>query len=237
MNITRSTIVDLVLFAATLVCAWVFQWKANDLIWSLWVSSLTIGYITLIFGSLIRGIQNFPWKTFFKDISSPEFRNDFRKQIREPSSLKKLVIIIAIAFIVVVFLVTFFTVHFGMFHFIHGIFLNSFFPLEGITYPKSGFDLPKFAIQMAARHWEFVLASAISQFFRLDSKSDEPVKGSDFAFGPYKAVLRMHLMIFVFAFLNTIHADNFFVYAIILLVYFMPWAAFKKKRSETPATV
>lgn len=199
--------------------------------WSLWVSSLTVGYISLIFGPVIRGIQKFPWKDFRKDISSLEFRHELRAT-RMPKNIAP---IIGIVTLVVVFLVIFFTVHFGMFHFIHGVFLNSFFPLQGdLTYPKGALELPRFAVHLAGRHWEFVLASAISQFFRLDSKKNEPNKKSELMIGPYKAVMRMHLMIFVYAFLDMIHADSFIVYAITLLVYFMPWEVFKKEAPGSP---
>lgn len=233
MKLNRSAFIDLLLFITTLYCAWVFQWRAGDLVWSLWASSLTIGYITLIFGPLIQGIQKFPLKTFLKDMSDQRFRNDL---FSAPTS-KGLMPVIGVVVAIVVFLVGFFTIHFGMFHFIHGSFLSSFFPLEGLTYPHSPWDLPRFAIHMAGMYWPFVLSSAISQFFRLNSKSEETVKGSDFFVEPYKSVIRMHFMIFVFALLHYFKADNFMFYAVILLFYFMPWSIFRRKKipTTTPA--
>jgi hypothetical protein len=35
--------------------------------------------------------------------------------------------------------------------------------------------------------------------------------------------VRMHLLIFFFAFMHFIHLENFFVYAVVYAVYFFPW--------------
>jgi len=224
MNLSSSNLIDLALFLCTMICAWLFQWQSKDLVWSLWTSSLVVGYITLIFGPLINGVQAFSWRSFFKDVSDPNFRN--RIKIFPPS--KKTMIVLGILAIFVVFYVAFFTVHFGMFHYVHGLFLQSFFPLSTHPYPKSGWKLPTFAIQMATEYWPFVLASAVSQFTRIDSKRAEPNKQSSLA-APYISVIRMHLLIFVFAGLQVINANNFVVYSIVLLFYFLPWRIFQKK--------
>lgn len=41
---------DLVLFFAMAACARSLGWKARDLVWGFWVSSLTVGYLTLVVG-------------------------------------------------------------------------------------------------------------------------------------------------------------------------------------------
>jgi hypothetical protein len=51
-------LVDLALFAATLALAAHQRWSTTDLVWSLWVSSLVVGYsliVTSILGSLAHG--------------------------------------------------------------------------------------------------------------------------------------------------------------------------------------
>src|SRR4030042_435055 len=45
---------DLVCFVATVVFAWWYRWEVRDLAWSLWISSLTLGYLYLLTG--IAGI-------------------------------------------------------------------------------------------------------------------------------------------------------------------------------------
>jgi hypothetical protein len=41
---------DISAFAMGLFIAWFFKWEAKDLIWSLWLGSLTVGYITIFIG-------------------------------------------------------------------------------------------------------------------------------------------------------------------------------------------
>lgn len=53
-----SFLLDLVSFGAVVIFANYMEWTAKDLLWSLWISSLTIGYFTLlagIGGNMIRG--------------------------------------------------------------------------------------------------------------------------------------------------------------------------------------
>jgi hypothetical protein len=51
-------LVDLALFAATLTLATLQRWSTTDLVWSLWIASLTVGYsliVTSIVGALAHG--------------------------------------------------------------------------------------------------------------------------------------------------------------------------------------
>ncbi|MCB1198813.1 MAG: hypothetical protein KDK51_10590, partial [Deltaproteobacteria bacterium] len=65
----RSILTEVALFFATLACAWYWQWQADDLVWALWISSLTIGYMTLVFGPLIWLLHKVPWVEIRKDTS------------------------------------------------------------------------------------------------------------------------------------------------------------------------
>jgi hypothetical protein len=40
---------------------------------------------------------------------------------------------------------------------------------------------------------------------------------------PYKNVVRLHLLIFFFAFAHFAHLESFVVYAVVYAVYFFPW--------------
>jgi hypothetical protein len=220
--------VDLGLFLATLICAWQFQWSASDLIWGLWLSSLTVGYVTLIFGPIASGITKFPWSKTKSEIPLSEIK----KELKKSSSIKKTILGILVVGFFLLFLFCFFTFHFGFFHYIHGAFLEGFFPLQDVKYPKSPIHLPIFAFILLKDHWMFVLASAVSQFSRLTSKTSGSKKPDIFA-GPYKAVIRMHIMIFVFAGLQFIKADHFIFYAVILFAYFFPWEILRRKKTPT----
>jgi hypothetical protein len=52
----RDLAIDLFAFAGTVVAASVFRWQARDVIWGLWISSLTVGYATIVL-TIVRGVR------------------------------------------------------------------------------------------------------------------------------------------------------------------------------------
>ena len=50
---------------------------------------------------------------------------------------------------------------------------------------------------------------------------------------PYLNVIRMHMLIFFFAFSHLLKLDSFLVYAVVYFVYFFPWSEIKKLRETT----
>ncbi len=52
----RDLALDLFAFAGTVACATVFRWEARDVIWGLWISSLTVGYATIV-STIARGVR------------------------------------------------------------------------------------------------------------------------------------------------------------------------------------
>jgi hypothetical protein len=122
------------------------------------------------------------------------------------------------------FMLAFFTVHFGMFHFIHGLFLNGFFPLVakspfGTTPDQTIGIVGDCARQALARFWPFVAASALSRVPAY-AAAWRTTDGSMMV-KPYLNVIRMHVMIFVFAFLSTAGLRSYALYPL-LVVYFLP---------------
>jgi len=91
---------EFLLFGGAIVLAYMLGWKAHDLVWSLWLSSLLVGY-SIIVVQLIR-------------------RARFRYQ-RQPMMLRVIQ--------ETLFTLIFFSLHFGLFHFVQGLILNQFFPL------------------------------------------------------------------------------------------------------------
>ncbi len=124
----------------------------------------------------------------------------------------------------VLFMVGFFTVHFFGFHLIHGLLLNGFFPLVRATpfgkSPEQVFALvTSFAAEAMRRYWPFVAASALS---RLPAYARAfAITDGGMLFAPYLNVIRMHAMIFVFAFLGRGRIESWGLYAL-LVVYFLP---------------
>ena len=128
------------------------------------------------------------------------------------------------------FLLAFFSVHFGMFHFIHSVFLNGFFPLieEGRGFPNI------FAVLATAwtRYWPIVVTTFISRWSDFPFKRTVSLAGGETMMKPYANVVRMHLLIFVFAGLHAAKMSQYAVYPV-LFAYFFPWGAVIKEARST----
>ena len=127
----------------------------------------------------------------------------------------------------------FFSVHFLGFHYGHSAFLNMFFPLLG-TKPVP--DLITTAMTGLALYWPLVMASLLSRFPDLRSEVNGEAEGM--MASPYGNVVRMHLLIFVFAGLHMARLSGLAIYPV-LAAYFFPWGslvrtirdAFRARRS------
>jgi hypothetical protein len=204
-------------FLTTVICAMAFKWEAKDIIWGLWASSLSTGYAMIVIGSL-RGV----------------FVGKAGERVT--------------AVVSALFLIPFFTVHFGGFHIGHAVFLMSFFPVNAplnsgifpfLSHHLSFMNLNPGTLKFVGNllfvfqsYWIVVAATFVSRFgdFRkIVARSD----GFNFI-SPYANVIRMHILIFVFAGLNGAHLDRFALYPV-LLFYFFPWGAllFGRKKKET----
>lgn len=242
----RNTWPDMLAFGAGLAMAWQFRWETTDLVWSLWLSSLLVGYSMIvwsIFGPAVyMGIKAWTGRELLK--TAPVL----------PMALGGAAYLIG-----GLFMLAFFTVHFGMFHFIHSIFLNLFFPVT----PTKG-ELPLDAyFGVLGQYWYFVPLAALAerQAFRL-APSPAPetpeaerraktatVTGEDITAAvrathagmqggmmrPYKNVVRMHLLIFFFAFAHFAKIESFLVYAVVYAVYFFPWRVTKSRPAPAAA--
>ena len=213
-------IIDLVLFAASAAMAWFGRWQAGDQVWGLWLSSLVVGYGLLLTGIFTPVLRGDPSGWGMGQDGPPD-----RGQ-RAPSpalSPGRRWIVRLFELPVALFLVVFFTLHFGLFHLIHGVFLSFFFPPG--NHPPTG-DLRVLAQdlrQVVITRWPFLVLSIVSA---RDAFAQAAV-----AFTPmtsYRNVLRMHLLIFFFAFAKIVHLDGRLVYLAVLFVYFYPWEAMRR---------
>ena len=187
---SRDLALDLFAFAGTVACATIFRWEARDVIWGLWVSSLTVGYATIV-SNVVRGVRG--------------VLGNYK----------------AVALVGGIGTLAFFTVHFGMFHFVHAVFLNGFFPL---VEPSDGF--PHFLGMVgksAAAFWPLIVASFLSRLSDIFPASPSNPGKDSFA-APYGNVVRMHLLIFVFAGLHTAGLSRLAILPV-LAAYFFPWKA------------
>src|SRR3954469_1552470 len=134
-------------FVVGLGMAWYFQWETRDLMWSLWLSSLVIGYAMIVWSIFGTGIF-IAWKA-----------------AKEPglaqASKGNVALVGSILLGGGLFMLAFFTVHFGLFHFVHSVFLNTFFPVN----PALPGSFPGFALyrEVFQRYWWFLPAAAIAE--------------------------------------------------------------------------
>lgn len=220
---------DALAFAGGLAVAGWARWETTDLVWSLWLSSLVVGYATILWlaTATLREFAGNAWRD------------------RSPGAGAAKIVTGAVIMAGALFTVAFFTVHFGMFHFVHSVFLNGFFPIE----PESGRHFPQAGmyLEVFRRYWLFLPAAFLAErrgFFAQapGTGTDTAVTAEaiarrkaqgDFASGtmmaPYKNVVRMHLLIFFFAGAAMAKLDSFLVYAVVYAVYFFPWRLLKSK--------
>ena len=211
-------LISIISFILTLILAELQQWQATDLVWSLWISSLVLGFSYLITGIISNAIQGVG------------FQGKGSSNLVEVS--------IALRVFGAVFFIVFFTIHFGMFHYVHSVFLNLFYPLVD---NRTGFPNPFIFLGITInRYWPVIIFSAVSQlpnYLRL-VKFPEP----NFMMVPYKNVIKMHISIFVFAGLS-FTSINQLILPYLLILYFFPFGAIRtyfterKKKTATIDTI
>lgn len=234
---------NLLAFAFGLGLAYFQRWEVTDLVWSLWLGSLVIGYLTIL--SALGAVA-------YLGLHAVK-QTEFDQAQRIP--------IIAAGLGFGLFILGFFSFHFGGFHAGHSVFLQSFFPIAGI--PGDGFGSafmnPPLLWALAFKHLlkpyglfllpaiiverQMVFRPIADAFKTLRSNNsrtnfslagsligESPLKSA--MLRPYLNVVRMHLLIFFFAISAVLNIDSFAVYAVVYFVYFFPWAELKKLRHK-----
>ena len=209
-------------FGIGLTLAYYLKWELTDLVWSLWLTSLVVGYATIL--STVGGAAWFGCKL----IKHPDFDSTF------------LVPAVAIALGFGLFYLGFFSLHFCGFHAGHSVFLNSFFPVEGLPgegfgnafmnpfllwkqvfqyliVPYGAFLIPAFIVD---RHHLLAPFKAASQLMGEGPKNKAHLKKNSSLLGkgmmrPYANVVRMHLLIFFFAACQFLKVDSFLIYTVV----------------------
>jgi hypothetical protein len=214
---------DTLAFALGLGLACWEGWHTTDLVWSLWLSSLCVGYAIIVV-------------TIFR----PVFQI-VTMSTQGPAAGAAAVDVVVLAGGLVA--LAFFTVHFGLFHLVHSMILNSFFPIGNTR----GFPGRAVYAEVFRRYWPFALVAAVAEraAFRAPPKAppDTAVmpeaiarRGAQAAnsglMSPYKNVMRMHFLIFFFAFAHFAHLENFAVYAVVYFAYFFPWRLLRREKTS-----
>ena len=222
---------DAVAFALGLGVAKVAGWTTADLVWSLWLSSLVVGYTMIVWTIVRPGL----------DMARAVLRDqEFTVQVLRESKGTAIagggVLLLGGLFVL-----AFFTIHFGGFHYVHSQFLSTFFPIDGGDAGRVGTAGMSTYVEVARRYWLFLPSAFLAEraaFVRhpAPAKDDLSVTAAAIAarkaanagtggimFAPYRNVMRMHFLIFFFAFAHFARLDHFVVYASVYAVYFFPW--------------
>jgi hypothetical protein len=242
---------DAVAFLLGIALAWYTGWQTTDLIWSLWLSSLLIGFLTITL--TILGGANLVSKADLSLSDAP------RREV-----------VAGIGLFMAVFLLLFFSVHFCAFHAGHASFLSSFFPvpaIESVDFHEVFMNpvgllvialtklLPVYGLFMipmliAERHG-FINAFRLADLrSRIESHSATPEQsetektrnvakvgpnrrslGRLFS-DPYRNVIRMHLLIIAFAVLQSLELDSWVGFMMVYSVYFFPWRALNMRKAK-----
>jgi len=216
----RSALPDAVAFMLGLAVARWAAWTAGDLIWSLWLSSLVVGYATIV------------WT-----IGRPAVAMAIaigRSGSDSPSNSGGVLLGWALIAFFAAFALAFFTVHFGGFHYVHSQILLHFFPIYPAGTPGGDWAGRAVYLEILRRYWIFLPSAFLSHRAAFMGKpfaihgdgwreSIAGGKGRDVFAEPYRNVLRMHALIFFFFAAHFIGLENFAVYTVISAVYFFPW--------------
>lgn len=220
---------DALAFAGGLAMAWWGRWETTDLVWSLWLSSLVVGYAIIV------------WTL---SSTAREFAVTAVTDQTPNMGLAKASVggLIGVGLL---FGLAFFTVHFGGFHFVHSVFLSQFFPISGDGVPHPGFPGWSTYGEVLRRYWIFLPVAFLAERAAFGRRAPRPAdssvtaeaiarrklgRGGDLT-APYRNVIRMHVLIFFFAAAHFLRLENFLVYAVVYAVYFFPWRAL---RGESP---
>lgn len=239
---------DALAFVATLVMAWRGRWAATDLVWSLWLSSLVVGYAIIVWTLVRWGIE----------IAHAAAARRAQLSAGEVAKVGSILLVLGLV------VLAFFTVHFGGFHYVHSQFLVSYFPVTAANARYGGAGWATY-VTVARRYWRFLPAAFLAErgaFFTAKTPLPaSPVTSSARSFAkslptssatssatssdtlsatrgglmsePYRNVLRMHALIFFFAFAHFARLDNFVVYAVVYATYFFPWRLVRRPSATT----
>jgi hypothetical protein len=226
---------DALAFSVGLAVAWWAGWDAGDLVWSLWLSSLVVGYTLIV------------WT-----IAQPAFelgRTAWRGAAADGNTAS-LWPLWAILVGGALFFLGFFTFHFGMFHYGHSQLLISFFPIDtGRAQGHTTWADMSTYVEVMRRYWTFLPAAFLAEraaFMRkplslggdsslvglVGSVAGKRAKARDLMWEPYRNVARMHMLIFFFFFAHFAKLENFAVYAVVYAVYFFPWRLVRRPGTE-----
>lgn len=237
----KEIITSLAAFALTVVVALFEDWKAADIVWASWLSSLLVGlsFYLIMTVKLLRdksrgarlkeeegsgpgclGTAVFVFMGLIAWLAGPGllrigliclmiidcagiFLNIAASKSLFGIDPENRTIRVLLFIPTALFIFFFFLAHFGGFHLGHALFLSILVPpqieIPGTMETLSGMRdaFLSFLGLLFLAYWPYVLSVALSRFnaYRKALESND----KDYMIGPYRAVIRIHILIFILA--------------------------------------
>jgi hypothetical protein len=224
---------DLLGTGVALALAWFMGWRTGDLIWSMWLASLVIGYSLIL------------WNLFGPLIPLIRQRGEIGAYARE-APWGTAAGLAALLF-GQLFLLAFFTVHFGGFHWGHSIFVHGFYPISPTTTGEEFAPaLSEYWYVVKTYGWFIPLAFFAQRDLFKDRPDENAVSGglvedieedaaraaqrkrrprragADMGVA-YRGVIKLHLLIFFLFGADAVGLPEFLSFVVVYLVYFLNW--------------
>ena len=201
---------DAVAFAAGLVIAWWAQWDTGDLIWSLWLSSITVGYAMIVWSIFSRA-----WGRVGEMLGGLFLLAFFTVHFGMFHVVHSM------------FLNGFFPLTEG----VRGAEAPDYF--EVIARYWIWVPVAFFAERAAFKRPPPRVLDTTS-VKAADIAARKARDGGAEMMKPYVNVVRLHLLIFFFAAAHAMKWESFAIYAVVYAVYFFPWRLLGTPEVELP---
>ncbi|MFH0992607.1 MAG: DUF6498-containing protein [bacterium] len=201
---TIDVVPEITAFGGTLALAFFSGWSTRDLIWSLWLSSLTVGFLSAAVKPVCRVFQS------------------------DLTALERVFSIIGVLGAMLMF-----SIHFGSFHYLYAAMLDLLMPLmdhPGRVYigklTWKGISPFSFWVTLgiAFSHYWPVAVLNVFRDRRTIMSENEPGKN----FGPYRTVLKLHFLVMGLGACYGLGLESFPVYAAVFIALFVPATLWKR---------
>lgn len=229
----KKYFIELFLFFSAIAAAYFMGWNNTDLIWSFWITSLVVGYVSIFRTSAA------PFSLFNKNKLSLE---DLKK-FKELPITKKLLTILAVLIFVptILFQIIFLSLHFCIFYLFAAYWLQELMPHSGITdilvdANGGGFYITIQIIKtLLLSYWIIVIQKLVFDYrtyWKSGSKKVSPVQQEFFSYKgiiqPYVKVVRIIALMLLLFWLNETGINQFLIYVLIFSFFFFPIPSFRK---------
>ncbi len=215
-HVLSGKLPDLIVFALGIVIAGWLGWDTRGLVWGLWLASLVVGSVSILIGVAAAVGRA---RTHLHDTLADAPRLSARMRG---------CLVTVLALLYGAFLLAFFSLHFGGFHWGHSVFLNMFFPIDGGD-PLTRSPMPRTEeyLQVLKLGAWFIPLALVAERARLFARTRasgacHPSPLDERMSAPYRNVVRLHLLIFVFAFASFAGVGGQWIYLLVYTVYFFP---------------